>query len=530
MKRSISKIMMTAAMAVAGITSGMAQTNLGAECGCPPVSGRGTPIALSTLADVNGNLTAANTILTCNNAYKLDKKIFVTAGKSITINPGTVIYADPAAAAAANALVISRGGKIFAAGKESCPIVFTATGDPLDGSFNTPQQLWGGVVLLGKATNNLTTGCGSLVVAPGVGLIEGIAAADPRSYYGADLSGVVTGFSGTPAVVETFDDNDNSGIMKYVSIRHGGATIATNNELNGLTLGSVGRGTTLEYIEIVANSDDGVEFFGGVPQLKYAAVFYSDDDNFDWDHGFSGKGQFWYTLMAAGRGDHGMEIDSDDNNCGNYPISNPTIYNYTCIGRNNASDMAIEAKEGTGGSIRSSIFANFVNGPRLSITGNANYTVYGNWNAIPPVFVLENNTFVNMTGTNFIINGATPADTAKMLSQNSFVASLAGFDYTHAYNFGLNSVTSAVTDQVDPTPNPAVASASTPPSDGFFTPTNYRGAFCTGCPSWLANWSFASWVDSNNGLVPCPNDINNDGVVNITDFNSVLGAFGTSCD
>jgi hypothetical protein len=533
MKKNISKLMITAAMAVAGSSTGMAQTNLGAECGCPTIAARAAnTVNISTVTDASGNFPA-NFVMTCDKKWVLDEKAYVLAGRSLTIMPGTAIFANTAAANAATSLVVSRGGKIIAAGTESCPIVFTATGDNMDGSFATPQQLWGGVVLLGKATNNLTTGCGSLVIAPGVGKIEGIASGDYRSYYGADLNNVVGAPFNTSGAAETFDDDDNSGILRYVSIRHGGATIATNNELNGLTLGSIGRGTVLEFIEVVANSDDGIEFFGGVPNVKYAAVYYSDDDNFDWDHGFNGKGQFWYTLMGPGRGDHGMEIDSDDNNCGSLPISNPQVFNYTCIGRNNSGDMAIEAKEGTGGRIKNSVFANFVNGPRMATTGNASYTAYGNWTAASPTLVFENNTFVNMTGTKFIVAGqaATVADSTRMFSAgNNFVASVAGFDYTHGYDYTLNSATAAVTDQVDPIPNPALGTVSTYPVDGFFTPVTYRGAFASSGLNWLKNWSFVAFIDQFNGLVPCQNDVNNDGVVNVQDFNSVLGAFGTSCD
>ncbi len=535
MKKNISKMMITAVMAVAGSTASMAQTNLGADCGCPSIAARAAnTVNISTITDANGNFPA-NYVMTCDKKYVLDEKAYVIAGRSLTIMPGTAIFATNNGALNATALIVSRGGKIIAAGTESCPIVFTANGDNMDGSFNTPQQLWGGVVLLGKATNNLNVGgCGGLQVASGVGRIEGIASGDYRSYYGADLANTVGAPFNTSGVAEAFDNDDNSGILRYVSIRHGGATIATNNELNGLTLGSIGRSTVLEYIEIVANSDDGIEFFGGVPNVKYAAVVYSDDDNFDWDHGFSGKGQFWYTLMAPGRGDHGMEIDSDDNDCAGTPISNPQIYNYTCIGRNNAGDMAIEAKEGTGGRIRNSVFANFVNGVRFEEAGgNGSYTAYGNWTAATPLLVLENNTFVNMTGTKFSITtqAATVADSSRMFNAgNNFVASVPGFDFTHAYNYTVNSLTAAVTDQVDPSPSPALGTVSAVPVDGFFTPTTYRGAFASSGPNWLKNWSFTSYVDQFNGLVPCSTDTNNDGVTNITDFNAVLGAFGTSCD
>ena len=523
MKKTVSQIAMAFALVAFGFNSASAQTNLGADCGCPSIPARTTTVNLSSLADANGNLTATNTVLTCDKRYILDTKIYVGAGKSITINPGTAIFANVSAAGAAEALIISRDGKIIAAGTESCPIVFTVNGDPLDGSFATPFSQWGGVVLLGRATNNMVANtCGSLYEANGLARIEGFTASDPRIRYGADLNG-------TFGPAESFDDNDNSGIMRYVSIRHGGATVAANNELNGLTMGSVGRGTTIEYIEIVGNSDDGFEWFGGTVNCKYLTVMYSDDDQFDWDHGFNGKLQFLYALQA-GRGDHGFEIDSDDSNCGQLPLSQPTVYNATIIGRSNINDFAIEAKENTGGFIRNSVFANFDVAVRIN-QNNATNSVYNNWTATPARFVLENNTFV---GTDTTLKGSgftvAQADLDRLTNAgNTFVGTLAGFDFTHVYNLTANT-NSAVTDQVDPQPNPAVTSATVPPADGFFTPVNYRGAFGSSGLSWLKNWSWASIVDSNNGLVPCPNDVNNDGIVNITDFNSVLGSFGTSCD
>jgi hypothetical protein len=523
MKKTVSKIAMAIAITALGLSSASAQTNLGADCGCPTISNRTTTVNLSSLADVNGNLIATNTVLTCDKRYVLDAKIYVGAGKSLTINPGTAIFANVSAAGTANALIISRDAKIFAAGTESCPIVFTVTGDAMDGSFATPFSQWGGVVLLGRATNNLTSAtCGSLYEANGLGRIEGFIGSDPRIRYGADLAG-------TFGPAESFDDNDNSGIMRYVSIRYGGATVANNNELNGLTMGSVGRGTTVEYVEIVGNSDDGFEWFGGTVNCKNIAVFYSDDDQFDWDHGYSGKLQFLYALMA-GRGDHGFEIDSDDSNCGTLPLSQPVVYNATIIGRNNAGDFGIEAKENTGGFIRNSIIANFVGAIRIN-QNNATNSVYNNWTATPARFLLENNTFVacgtDLTGSGFTV---APADITRLTDAgNTFAPTLNGFDFTHVYNLTANANV-AVTDQVDPTPNPAVTSATVPPADGFFTPVNYRGAFASSGLSWLKNWSWASYVDATNGLVPCPNDVNNDGIVNITDFNSVLGAFGTSCD
>ena len=113
-----------------------------------------------------------------------------------------------------------------------------------------------------------------------VNTVEGFTNVESRIYFGA-------GDPGFP----TFDDNDNSGILTYVSMRHGGEIIGANNEINGLTLCSVGKGTTIHHIEVVSNLDDGIEFFGGTVDVKYASVLFNDDDGFDWDLGWSGRDQ-----------------------------------------------------------------------------------------------------------------------------------------------------------------------------------------------------------------------------------------------
>ena len=274
MKTNFTKV---AALALIAMTAGnevsaqlASQQNLGASCGCPAVASRPT-VSLSSLAVVgganDGDLIATNTILTCDKTWILDNKIYVPAGKTLTIQPGTVIKGVPTATtAAANAILVMRDGKIFANGSESCPIIMTAQADNLDGTYALSNKgIWGGLVLLGKATNNLTTaanysstgaagffgtaqvgGVNSVNGGDGIGFIEGFTAADARNLYGMPPGQA--------------DDNDNSGILRYVSVRHAGASVGANNELNGISCGSVGRGTTLENLEVVANDDDGIEF------------------------------------------------------------------------------------------------------------------------------------------------------------------------------------------------------------------------------------------------------------------------------
>lgn len=232
---------------------------------------------------VTANVTA-NTTWTRTNTYLLDTKIYVTNGATLTIEPGTVIKGRPKANPVdATALVIARGAKVNAQGTATNPIIFTAESDLLNGNLTQSERgLWGGVVILGRARLNTASGQGN---------VEGIPTTEPLGTYG-----------GT-------DDDDNSGVFRYVQIRHSGAIVAANVELNGLTMGGVGRGTTIEYVDVYAGNDDGYEWFGGTVNSKYLISSYNDDDNFDWDEGFRGKGQFWFAVGASDKGNQAMELD-----------------------------------------------------------------------------------------------------------------------------------------------------------------------------------------------------------------------------
>ncbi|TNE58738.1 MAG: T9SS C-terminal target domain-containing protein, partial [Bacteroidetes bacterium] len=246
---------------------------------------------------------------TKDKVYLCDGLVFVEDGATLNIEAGTVVKFTPRADVGnPSALIIARGGKIYATGTAAEPIIFTAEDDDVNDPYDLGPKdnaLWGGIVLLGKG---VTQKNGNSIVQ-----VEGIPTTEPRGEYGGN------------------DNADDSGILRYVSIRHGGRQIASGNELNGLTLGAVGSGTTLEFIEIYANSDDGIEFFGGAPNLKYAVVAFAEDDSFDWDEVYAGKGQFWFSIQRDDVADSGGECDGTTPDDGT-PYSNPTVYNWTHIG------------------------------------------------------------------------------------------------------------------------------------------------------------------------------------------------------
>ena len=558
-QKTIKKLIAMAAFVFVIMSTGIAQTNLGANCGCPsPVSSRPT-VLVSTLATNggagDGELIANNTIFTCDKTWILDKKIYVPNGKTLTIQPGTVVKGRRYSTAdSATTLCVEVGGKIFAdGGTPDCQVVFTAEADNLDGTFPIASNgQWGGVTIAGKASNNLTlaangpfqpfVGDGRLCVADGIGTFEGFASSNTKDQWGV-----------TPSL---FDDNDNSGILRYVSIRYAGAILQVGGELNGLSLGSVGRGTTIEHLEIISSADDGIEIWGGTVNIKYAAFLFGNDDNLDWDDGWRGKAQFLFVLKcdttASIDSDNGFEADADDQKSCLLPRSHPIIYNATVIGNSktvltsdNSSIAAVNNKELTEGEVYNSIFANWKNGMNLVKSLGSRNAVAATINGVPSEayhnwaniggnstnsIKFKNNTLVHVT--NPLTVGSNPAnvlstDTAQFYTtdHNVAVSSLPGFDWV----FTANNTTNVISHRVDAVPNPALGDVLPTPVDGFFTSAPYRGAFASTGQNWLSSFAYTSLLNVATGLQPCPTDINGDGVTNNADFLILLGQFNQSC-
>ena len=715
MKKTInfSKLFATASLSLIAASPILAQSNLGASCGCPAVATR-TSVNVSTLpgyvainGTFGGELTQGATF-TCDKTYILDKKIYIPSGQTLNIAPGTVIKgAANTLPAEATALTIMRGGKINAMGTESCPIVFTAAADPMNGSYAISNVgKWGGVVILGKASNNLTLGSngpfvpggsGKLAVADGLGTVEGFASSNPQDQYGVAIStptnvvtatvptpntysftqnvssstsgattitlsangasvlvgmpvsgtGITAGtlvssvqgnvvtlntattatvtqatfdgtyvlsagttgqfFTGTATTYTSgtgpwvgninysapfvsggasFDDNDNSGVLKYVSIRHSGAILAVGAEINGLTLASVGRGTTIDHIEIVSCADDNIEIFGGTVNLKYITTLFGNDDMFDYDLGWKGKAQFFFGMKNTATGaspdnDNGIEADSDDNASNVAFRSHPVLYNFTIVGNGKNATTAdnrglagANFKDGAEGELYNSIFANFKNGINLakSLTGTParTYNAWHNWrnlgttespntnattaNAVNGGVAVANSlkikcntilmntatTAANGLGIDAANSGAvataatttgTDGEMVQFLADGNIVQTTAipGFSYA----FTVDAATNVVSVKNDVTPFPALSIAGCPtaPVDGFFEPANYRGAFSSVAgQNWLSDWTYSQVMGATEGVAACPTDLNLDGITDVNDFLIFAPAFGTSCN
>ncbi len=233
-------------------------------------------LATSQITITDADLVADNDyVWNADDEIILDGYVFLESGATLTIMPGTVIKgkALPSTGDNASALIISQGAQILASGTSSSPIIFTSELDDLSNNSELTSDdkgLWGGLIILGEAVVGVDGGSEN---------IEGIPSTEGRAMYG-----------GT-------NNDDNSGVLQYVSIRHAGTALEANNEINGLTLGGVGRGTKIEYIEVFANKDDGIEWFGGAVNVKNAVVSFCGDDSFDFDQSWDGKGQFWFSIQ-----------------------------------------------------------------------------------------------------------------------------------------------------------------------------------------------------------------------------------------
>jgi len=236
--------------------------------------------------------------------YTMVGWIYVTEGVTLTIEPGTIIKCsdynfDGEKSANGTSLIIKMGGKIHAAGTVNEPIVFTSA----EPKGKRQASDWGGIIICGKARNN-----------QGVMMIEGGVDAP----HGGD------------------DDDDNSGVLRYVRIEFGGYPYALDNEINGLTMGSVGRGTTIEYVQVSYCGDDSFEWFGGSVNGKYLIAYHGWDDDFDTDNGFSGKIQFALGVrdpkIADQSNSNGFESDNNSSGSTQTPFTTATFSNVTIIG------------------------------------------------------------------------------------------------------------------------------------------------------------------------------------------------------
>jgi hypothetical protein len=249
-------------------------------------------------------------IWTNDRIWIMNGKVVVRDGGVLTIEEGTIVKAEDGQGVDATALVIAKGGTLYANGTASNPIVFTDKADQL--SYSNTDRLspnrvatdtgkWGGVIMLGQATVGEDGGEDD---------IEGIATGYEWTKYGGSL------------------DADSSGSLNYVSIRHSGTALGNGDEIQGLTLGGVGSGTTVTNVEIVGSDDDGIEIFGGTVNVTNLTIWAQSDDAVDLDEGYAGTIDNVAVQMKAS-GDNIFEIDGTEDSTdaldGQFTVKNVTF-------------------------------------------------------------------------------------------------------------------------------------------------------------------------------------------------------------
>jgi hypothetical protein len=282
---------------------------------------------------IAANITADAT-WTKDQKYLLKGNIFVTNNAKLTIEAGTVIYGDKVTK---GALIIERGSQIIAEGTAAAPIVFTSNAPAGFRNYGD----WGGLVILGKATNNQSVN--------------------------VNIEGITAGPVGQPSTLGQYGgttDDDNSGKLTYVRVEFAGIALSTDNELNGITFGSVGSGTTVNHIQVSYSGDDAYEWFGGKVSPSYIISYRTWDDDFDTDFGFTGKVQFAAAFrdpnIADKSGSNLFESDNDGSSSTNTPLTSPVFANVTAFGPfvygklsgGNLNNGAVSANYQNGGHIR----------------------------------------------------------------------------------------------------------------------------------------------------------------------------------
>lgn len=429
------------------------------------------PPPSSNVVELSGDISS-NRTLTADKKYLLKGFVYVTEGVTLTVEPGTVIMGEKSSK---GTLVITRGGKLMAEGTVSKPIVFTsqqAAGARREGD-------WGGIIILGKAKIN---------PAGGEAKIEGglipTAGGDEKKYiwYGGA------------------DDADNSGSLKYCRIEFGGIAYSPDNEINGLTMGGVGSGTKLSYIQVYRSGDDAFEWFGGTVNADHLVATYTWDDDFDTDFGYSGKVQFGIAQRVKSTADvsgsNGFESDNDGNGTTNVPQTRAVFSNMTVVGPiatagtsgiNANFQHAAQIRRNSSESIINSVLIGFPIG--LYIDDSKVVSNKTSDNAVAGTLLFKNNVLAGNAATNKF-SAAWTADGGLWFTAgiNTVLDSAQKAKLVDAYKFAPSVSTPAGRPSyLLNAGSPALTGADFTGIAGFEA-VSYRGAF-DGSNDWTATWT-----------------------------------------
>jgi hypothetical protein len=523
---------------------------------------------------------STSTTWTADNTYNLQTQIYVLPGATLTIQPGTVIASTTNLG---GSLAICRGARIVANGTNDLPIIFTSkadvatwtAGNPKTGTARVAMNEWGNLTVMGRAyvgkygngaasTNTAAPSAANFAQMEG---LTGSSSTDPNVIYGGG------------------DDLDSSGTFSYVSLRYGGKVIGLGNELNGLSLGGIGKETVIDHIEIYNNVDDGIEIWGGNVNLQYFSIWNIGDDSLDIDQGWRGKAQFGLIVQGysgnaaqgSGVGDNILEIDGAEKSDAQ-PVTTGVVYNLTCIGQTGSTggDTGVEFRDNANLQVRNSVFMDVgeqvfrnintdgeATGGQTGYGHNGTLSYAARWTT-PYNTYSSVNAFANPASAYQAQVDGNLIDVRDCVFYNNLNASA----YTEANTYGVftsgnnvNAGTSAANPtampiaaitkgtavnpngsliirpvtSIDPrAANAAVTSVGSAPNDGFFEQAQFRGAFSS-TGNWLCGWTAVDAYGINvappGGCViaaPCPADLNGDGVVGGADLGALLSAWGST--
>ena len=411
-------------------------------------------IGFAQVVTVEGDLTADAT-WTSDNTYYLNNQLFVKDGVTLTIEAGTEILgrydANYSADNPAPCVVVEQGGMIMAEGTADAPITFRSELDPDDANYGNGRGLWGGLIVNGYAPISNTGG---------VSNVEGLTSVQ---------------YGGT-------NPDDNSGVLRYVRVWNGGSSIAPDNEINGITLAGVGRGTTVEYCEVAMNLDDGFEMFGGTVDLRYCSAVAVGDDAFDTDNGYQGRGQF-LLVVRADDSDKAHEMDNATNgDLDSQPRSHPHFANVTVISSPSHGEDGLRLREGTGGDFRNYIIHGANDGVRNDENGSEVVT-----QDLTEAAAAGHPDYLYISGS-MIMNGLAdvPWDDFDEAGDGTWT----GTYVSESAGLSITVDADGMPEMLDVTPTLggiAYEGVDDVIEDDFFEQVNYKGAF--GSHNWMEGWS-----------------------------------------
>lgn len=407
-----------------------------------------------------------NVTWTSDNTYLIKGFLYVVKGANLTIEPGTLIKGEKATK---GTLIVERGGKLFAQGTDTRPIVFTsefAAGQRQNGD-------WGGIILCGNATINLNNIINGGAYYGGDAQVEG----GPRSNYGGN------------------SQYDNSGILRYVRIEFAGMAHSLNNETNGLTLCGVGELTQIDHVQVSNSGDDGFEWLGGTVNAKYLISSESLDDDWDIGNGWSGKLQFAVSRrnpsIADPSGSNGIESDNNDISTFANPRSQALLSNLTVVGPQSDTSFAVNTQYKNGVHFRANSQVCIYNTIVMGWTGGLFLDGSGvTTSAKNDTLQIRNTIFAGLrNGRDFTTNTGNTFNTNLWYATSTFQNRA----YIQPAQVMLGDPFNDVTPNWTPilsSPAASGANFSNPKlNNTFFTPTAYIGAFDPQQTRWDTGWS-----------------------------------------